>query len=445
MVSVNIKKGFDLKITGAPSNALETLDKPSHVAVLPEKIPFIKPRLKVQVKDRVKVGTPLFEDKRNPDIKFLSPGGGEVARIDFGPRRVIREIVIRLDESEKHEIFDQVRLQEIESLTREELVKALMHGGLWPFLRALPFRDIADPDKTPPALFVCLDSLEPFQPQAEVYLNGDVELFRFGLKVLKRLSPLVYTTAAQTNQALRTMLNGDITHTYKGAYPAHDPGALLYRIKKAPEENAAWYIYGQDVLHLARFFREGRYPIDRIVSLGGSSLITRKHFKTRAGVPLRHLVRKSEIKGPVRYIVGGLFSGCHGEADGYMGFYETALNVLPLPNEPELLAFSRPGYNKLSYSNTFLSSLRSTALNGDCNMHGEERACVNCGYCSDVCPVDILPQFTLKSLLVDEIEEALAHGLLDCVQCGLCTYVCPSKIELADTLTRFKASYYKER
>jgi len=78
-------------------------------------------------------------------------------------------------------------------------------------------------------------------------------------------------------------------------------------------------------------------------------------------------------------------------------------------------------------------------------MHGEERACVNCGYCSDVCPVDILPQFTLKSLLVDEIEEALAHGLLDCVQCGLCTYVCPSKIELADTLTRFKASYYKER
>ena len=445
MVPVNIKKGFDLKITGAPSNTLETLDKPSHVAVLPEKIPFIKPRLKVQVNERVNVGTPLFEDKRNPDIKFLSPGGGEVVRIDFGPRRVIREIVIRLDDNEKHEVFDQVGPQKIESITRQELVKALMRGGLWPFLRALPFRDIADPDMIPPSLFVSLDSLEPFHPQAEIYLSEDVELFRFGLKILNRLSPLVYTTADQANQTLRTMLNGDITHTYKGAYPAHDPGVLLYRMKQAPEENAAWYIYGQDVLHLARFFKEGRYPIHRIVSLGGSSLVTRKHFKTRAGVPVRHLVRMSEIDGSARYIMGGIFSGCHGESDGYMGFYENALNVLPLPNEPELLAFSRPGFNKLSYSRTFLSSLRSTALDVDCNVHGEERACVNCGYCSDVCPVDILPQFTLKSLLVDEIEEALAHGLLDCVQCGLCSYVCPSKIELADILTKFKASYYRER
>jgi Na+-transporting NADH:ubiquinone oxidoreductase subunit A len=220
---------------------------------------------------------------------------------------------------------------------------------------------------------------------------------------------------------------------------------LLYRIRQAPEENAAWYLYGQDVLQLARFFKHGRYPIDRVVSVGGSSLITRKHFKTRAGVPLRHLVRTGEVKGPTRYIVGGIFSGCHGEPDGYMGFYENALNVLPLPVKPEPLAFSRPGFNKLSYSKTFLSSLKSSALDGDCNLHGEKRACVNCGYCSEVCPVDILPQFTLKSLLVDEIEEALAHGLLDCVQCGLCSYVCPSKIELADILTQFKASYYKER
>jgi Na+-transporting NADH:ubiquinone oxidoreductase subunit A len=59
--------------------------------------------------------------------------------------------------------------------------------------------------------------------------------------------------------------------------------------------------------------------------------------------------------------------------------------------------------------------------------------------------VDILPQFTLKCLLADELEEALAHGLLDCVQCGLCSYVCPSKIELAGILTKFKGSYYLEK
>ncbi len=81
----------------------------------------------------------------------------------------------------------------------------------------------------------------------------------------------------------------------------------------------------------------------------------------------------------------------------------------------------------------------------DCNCHGEERACINCGYCTEVCPVDILPQFTYKSILSDEIEEALAHGLLDCVECGLCTYVCPCKIELCDNLKNTKKAYYLEQ
>ena len=445
MIAVNNKKGFDLKISGVPSEALAPLLEPSHVGILPAKIPFIKPRLKVQIGTRVKVGTPLFEDKRNPDIRFLAPGGGEVTHIDFGPRRIIREIVIRLDADEEHETFDRLGPSEIASADREDLVKALMAGGLWPFFRALPFRDIADPAQTPPALFVCLDTLEPFHPRAEIFLKGEIELLRLGLEILKRLSPHVYVTAAQANEPLKAQLNGELSHTFKGAYPAHDPGVLLYHIKKAPEENAAWFIYGQDVLHLARFFTLGQYPIERIVTLGGSAVSTGRHLRTRAGVPLGHLLGEVKINGPARFILGGIFTGCLGHPDSYMGFYENALNVIPAPQDPEAFAFARPGTGKLSYSKTFLSSLRQTALNGDCNMHGEKRACVNCGYCAEVCPVDMLPQFTLICLLADEIEEALAHGLLDCVQCGLCTYVCPSKIELTETLVKFKASYYKER
>jgi Na+-transporting NADH:ubiquinone oxidoreductase subunit A len=50
----------------------------------------------------------------------------------------------------------------------------------------------------------------------------------------------------------------------------------------------------------------------------------------------------------------------------------------------------------------------------------------------------------MKCLVVDEVEEALAHGLLDCVECGLCTYACPSKIGLRELLVSAKAQYYKE-
>jgi Na+-transporting NADH:ubiquinone oxidoreductase subunit A len=445
MISVNIKNSFDLKISGAPSDALEVLAKPTHVAVLPQHIPFVKPRLKVQVGDKVKVGTPLFEDKRNPDLKFLSPGGGEVARIEFGPRRVIQEIVVVLDEDEQYETFDGIGRHAIGALAREDLTKAMMAGGVWPFVRTLPFRDIADPEKIPPALFVCLDTLEPFHPLSKVYLKGETELLQLGLEILARLSPKVIVAAAQANSAVLEILDGRITHRYSGVYPADDPGTLLYHLKKGPEENAAWYIYGQDVLHLARLFKFGRYPTERIVVLGGNAATDRKHFRTRAGLPLRHISQGRMQKGAVRHIVGGIFKGYRAASDGYLGFYETALNLLPVGEEVEILGFMRPGFNKPSHSSAFLSGLRRSELDVDCNLHGEERACVNCGYCTEVCAVDILPQFTLKCLLADELEEALAHGLLDCVQCGLCSYVCPSKIELAGILTKFKGSYYLEK
>ncbi|MFP4039266.1 MAG: 4Fe-4S dicluster domain-containing protein [Desulfosudaceae bacterium] len=132
------------------------------------------------------------------------------------------------------------------------------------------------------------------------------------------------------------------------------------------------------------------------------------------------------------------------EKDGYLGFYDTALNVLPAGDQPEFLGFARPGWNKPSRSRTFLSFLNRGPFSPDTGRHGEERACVNCGSCAEVCPVDLLPQFTLKCVLAGEVEEALAHGLLDCVECGLCAYVCPSKIELRHLLRQAKVDYYNE-
>lgn len=47
-------------MAGAPSTALATLADPEQVAFLPDKMPSIKPRLKIAEGDAVKVGTLLF-------------------------------------------------------------------------------------------------------------------------------------------------------------------------------------------------------------------------------------------------------------------------------------------------------------------------------------------------------------------------------------------------
>ena len=47
MISVRTAKGYDLPIQGTPLETSERLASPATVAVLPEHIPFIKPRLAV--------------------------------------------------------------------------------------------------------------------------------------------------------------------------------------------------------------------------------------------------------------------------------------------------------------------------------------------------------------------------------------------------------------
>ena len=447
METVRVKNGYDLNIVGRPDPAVEDLEKPDRVALLPEHIPFIKPRLKVEVGDRVEIGSALIEDKRNPAIRFLSPGGGRVTDISFGPRRVIREIVIELDEDEKAVSFDRFSEAELETASREKLTAAIISGGLWPLIRALPFRDYACPDQTPSAIYIPLGSLEPFQTDPEVYLAGKETLFEFGLKAVQRLAEgRVFVSAFEGAAVLRERFGHLINLTYSGRFPAHDPGVLLYRMKRSAEQNRAWYIDGQDVLLLAHLLQFGSYPLERIVALGGSCARRRKHFRTRAGAPLGQIAREYGSEGDVRFICGGIFTGFIASSASYLGFSETSLNLLPEGNvKGELLSLFRPGARRPSFSRTFASSLANRPLEYDCNVHGGDRACIACYYCASVCPVDILPQFTYKALLAGEVEEALGHGLLDCVECGLCSYVCPSKIDLTETFRQSKADFYKEQ
>jgi Na+-transporting NADH:ubiquinone oxidoreductase subunit A len=245
---------------------------------------------------------------------------------------------------------------------------------------------------------------------------------------------------------LQQQLPDLIDLTYSGDYPAHDPGVLVYHLKTGPVENHCWYIDGQDVLLLAALLQTGRYPVARTVLLAGSGAKHRRHVTTRLGVPLQDLIQGNNGEAGLRFIAGGILTGYGAPPESFLGFHETALNLLPEGNRPgELLGLFRPGRHKPSFSRAFTSALGSENLEMDCNMHGGQRACIACGYCTLVCPVDILPQFAYKAVLAGEVEESLAHGLLDCVECGLCSYVCPSKIGLLETLKQAKGDFYRQQ
>ena len=77
------------------------------------------------------------------------------------------------------------------------------------------------------------------------------------------------------------------------------------------------------------------------------------------------------------------------------------------------------------------------------SINGGYRACISCGVCEKVCPVEASPQMIMKSLKINDIETAVSYGLLDIVESGLYTYVCPSKIELDNIFREAKAKIYQ--
>ena len=54
--------------------------------------------------------------------------------------------------------------------------------------------------------------------------------------------------------------------------------------------------------------------------------------------------------------------------------------------------------------------------------------CINCGKCSNICPVNLIPVFIMQNYNNKEKLKYLKPN--KCIECGLCSYICPSKIEL---------------
>ena len=64
----------------------------------------------------------------------------------------------------------------------------------------------------------------------------------------------------------------------------------------------------------------------------------------------------------------------------------------------------------------------------------EASACIRCGRCVDVCPMELLPLLYPQQAGRQEWEAMRDKAVKDCMECGCCDYICSSRIPIRDAI-----------
>ncbi|MDG1375002.1 MAG: NADH:ubiquinone reductase (Na(+)-transporting) subunit A, partial [Flavobacteriaceae bacterium] len=92
---IRIKKGLDIKLVGEAALIKSDAIKSNFYSIRPEDFHGLTPKLLVKAGTKVQAGEPIFYDKSNESIQFVSPVSGEIVEILRGEKRRILEVKIQ--------------------------------------------------------------------------------------------------------------------------------------------------------------------------------------------------------------------------------------------------------------------------------------------------------------------------------------------------------------
>lgn len=444
---ITIKKGLDIPIAGAPQQIIEDGHAISSVAVLGEEFVGMRPTMFVHEGDQVKKGQILFEDKKNPGVKFTAPAAGTVKQINRGARRVLQSVVIQV-EGDEQVTFDKYEASQLASLEREQVVNNLVESGLWTAIRTRPYSKSPAIDSEPKAIFVNAMDTNPLAGDPVVAIQDRPEEFANGLKVIGRLTQgkvyLITAPDAQVNTDGAT-----VTHeTFQGVHPAGNVGTHIHFLEGAGMTHFVWHISAQDVIAIGHLFTTGELNSERIVALAGPSVNNPRLVRTVLGANLSDLTQ-GELQGDNNRIVSGSVLNGHQAAGphNYLGRFHLQVSVLDEGDDKELFGWLYAGNDMHSITRAYTSHLKpSKKFAMTASQNGSPRSMVPIGNYERVMPLDILPTLFLRDLCAGDIESAIALGCLELDEedLALCNYVCPGKYDYGILLRSMLTNIEKE-
>ena len=429
---VKISKGLNINLKGAPVAEMTSVETAKFYALMPADFTRVTPKVVVKPEDAVKAGDPLFVDKANPELQFVSPVSGKVVAVNRGERRRVLSVVVESDGK-----FESVeyKAKDVLSMSSDEVKADLLKAGMFAFLRQRPYDVIATPSDAPRAIYVSAFDSKPLAVDFEIALKGNEEDFQAGLDALSRIAPVhLGICACQKSTALHVAKNVTTT-IFKGPHPAGNVGVQINKTAPVNKGEIVWTIGAEEVIFIGRLFNKGKVDFTRTVALAGSEVKNPSYSKVILGAQISNLVQgRLENNYELRVIDGNVLTGKKTTTDGFLGAFSTEVTVIPeITNDADILGWAAPRFGMYSTSRSYFSWLcpkRKYTI--DARIKGGERHMIMSNEYDKVFPMDIYPEYLIKAIITGNIDKMEQLGIYEVApeDFALCEFVDSSKLEL---------------
>jgi len=441
-MTVKLKKGLDIRLVGDAEKVTVNAPLSDFYAVKPADFHGMTPKMVVKAGDKVKAGTVIFFDKYNEQIKYASPVSGEITEIVRGEKRRILEVRIKADEQIAYE---SVNPADPSSMTSDAVKSTLLNSGLWPMIKQRPLDVVANPNNSPKAIFISSFDSAPLAPDYDFVIHGQAEYFQKGIDALAKLTEGKVYLGLNGNvrpDEVFTNVKGVVTNHFSGKHPVGNVGTQIHHTNPINKNEFVWVINPQDVMIIGRYFAEGKFDLTKLIALTGSEVKSPKYYRVINGASVKSVVNGLLNEGENRVISGNVLTGSKVDMDGFIGFYDNQITVIPEGNQMKFFlttGWLGLGFDKFSSSRlfpTFLMPNKKFRL--DTNTNGEERGFVVTGEMDKVFPFDIYPMQLIKASMTNDIDLMENLGIYEVApeDFALCEYVCTSKIEIQEEIRR---------
>ena len=433
---IRIKKGFNINLAGKAAPKVPPVEQADTYAIKPTDFNgMYLPKVLVKEGDSVKAGTPLFHDKRYPNVVHVAPVSGEIAEVKRGDKRKLLEIRILGDKQVDHINFKKYSVSELSNLSANDAKKLMLEAGVWPNIIQRPFGIIADPETKPKSIHISAFDTHPLAPDYSILFKGQDHFFQTGLDVLKKFtSGSIHVNVHTTSEisSVFSQTQGVELNKFSGPHPAGCVGVQIHHLDPINKGDIVWTVNPFGVIQIGKLFLNGIHDASRIIALVGSEVKDPQYYKTYTGASIKNLVDNKLTNDHVRIVSGNVLSGTSVSRNGYVGFLDNYVSVIPEGDYYEFLGWITPTLNKVSFHRAFglLSFLTpGKEFKVDSNTHGEPRAFVQTGIFEQVTPMDILPTYLLKSIMAEDIDEMEELGIYEVIEedLALCEFVDVSK------------------